>query len=100
MPLPERLPRPPRWTEQQLEFRGEYRSDLRLTVVPRHRHTARPMCEIRQIEIEVALIADMHELTNPLREDGFAVRGEPHDLELVAVLRKPEELRQREVEHA
>src|SRR4030095_660188 len=91
---------PTRRTEQQLEFRGEYPANLRLPVVPRHRHTARPMREVRQVKTEFALVADVKELTNLFRKYRLPVRSEAHRLELVAILRKTQELRDSEVEQA
>jgi hypothetical protein len=96
----ERLPCATCRTKQQLEFRGKHSPDLRRPVVPRHRHPARPVREIRQIETELAVIADVHQLPNLFRKHRLAVGSESHDLELVAVVWKPEELRQGEVEHA
>src|SRR5262245_16816627 len=58
------------------------------------------MREVRQIEAELAVVVDANELANLFGRYRLAVRSEPHDLELVAVVRKAEELRDSEIEQA
>ena len=58
VPGVERLLRPARGAEQRLELRREDAADLRLAVVPRHRHAAGPVREVRQVEAELAVLAD------------------------------------------
>src|SRR5262249_18377930 len=71
-----------------------------LAVVPRHAGAVRPVAEIRKIQLEAAARLQMHHRPNFVDELGPAVRGEAHDLELVAEFREAEVLRDGEIEQA
>src|SRR5206468_378346 len=70
----------------------------RLAIVPGHARAFGPVAEVREVQLEVAARKEAHERANLIYEIGTSVRREPHHLELVAVFREAEVLRDREVE--
>ena len=100
VPRSQRLVGAPRGSEERFELRREYRTDRRLAVLPRHRHAVRRVAEVRQIQLEPAIVEQADEVSKRADFARLAVRREPHHLELVAVLGKAEELRDGEVQNA
>ena len=96
----ERLVAPARRTEQRFELRREDRADRRLAVLPRHLHAFRPVPEVRQVQLEAAVVLQLDERLDLADVARLAVRREAHHLELVAVVGKAEVLRDGEVEQA
>ena len=58
------------------------------------------MAEVAQVELEGAVVLELHDLPHRVDEARLAVGREPHHLVLVAVVREAEILRQRLVEDA
>jgi hypothetical protein len=97
---PHRLVAPSRRPEQRLELGREHRAQLRLAILPDHLNAVGPVPEVREVQLETAIVAQVHERFDLANVARLAVRAEAHDLELVAVVRKPEVLRDRQVEQA
>ena len=94
----ERLVAPARRAEQRFELRREDRAERRFAVLPRHLHALRPVPEVRKIELETAVVFELNERLDLAHEPRLAVRREAHHLEFVAVVGKPEVLRDGEIQ--
>src|SRR6185503_262656 len=82
----------------RIELWREHLADLRLAIRPRHRHSARRVREVRQVEAKLPASVNVHELAQLVGEARFTVRRESHHLELVAVLRESKKLGDRQVQ--
>ena len=58
------------------------------------------MAEIRKIELKAPVRLKPHDLAHGIQERRLAVRREPHDFVLVAIMRKAQILRERLIEDA
>src|SRR5215471_13703769 len=89
-----------RWTEQidqALRIEG---ADFRRAIVPTVGNVVGVMPEIFQGQPESTIIRlDTHDLTHLCEELWFAVRRQSHDFVFVAVVGKPDELRQRRIKN-
>src|SRR5258705_13164464 len=76
--------------QQLLEGRRKQISCLRGAVSPSIRYTRVLMAEEAQIESIGTIGTQLHDLAHSLNESRPAIRGKPHDLVLVARMRKTE----------
>ena len=84
--------------EQFLEARRVDVGHLRRARLPLHRHLARPVPEVREVELEAAIDGEADEPGDAVGVDRPAIRRQAHHLELVAVVLEAEVLRQGEIE--
>jgi hypothetical protein len=96
----DRILRPPGRPEQLLERGRPHVADDRRALVPLHQHLLGPVPEVLQRQRKAAARRERHEAREAIGVTGGAVRRQPHDLVLVAVVREAQVLRERQVEQA
>src|SRR5207237_5877925 len=65
-----------------------------------HMHAIGPMTEVREVELEASVAREIQQRLDLADVPRFSVRRKAHDLELVAVFRKAEILRDGEIQQA
>ena len=94
----QRILAPPRRAEQRLELRRKHRTKRRRSILPRHLDAFRPVPEVRQVELETAVVVQLDQRFDLAHESRLAVRRKAHHLEFIAVVGEAEVLRDRQIQ--
>jgi hypothetical protein len=100
MRVVERFVGPARGSEQGLELRREHAPNRGRAIIPGHLDAVGPMAEIRQVQREASLVAEVYQRLERLDEPWLSVGSESHYLELIAIIREPKVLGDGEIQKA
>ena len=100
MPILERIGRLAPWPEKVFQRRREQIAELRRVIAPLVRDLRSMVAEILKVQPKGPIRQEMDKLAHGLEVRRLAVWSEPHHLVFVAIVRKPEILRERLVKHS
>jgi hypothetical protein len=90
----------PFWSEQLLEGIGEQRADVWRATRPSVVDLFAVVPKIPSVQLKLAPLKQTHNFAHLRQESWLSIRREAHDLILVTVVRKSDELRQCLIKHA